>query len=139
MPIDFTESWKKAQASDIILSMTVKKVKPITNFDHLKRGRMYQVSIRPDDPEFFKRVTGVYPDPTDIPYRAIRRGSLLHFAQLRPTKEEVGFIHHGDKVIYLEQTEYSVKVIAGETVGWLDKDQMVRFKRITARKLRRST
>ena len=90
---------------------------------------MYRVKIRRD--------YGL--DETAKAYRDIYRTPLPQNRSASMEKAaRVSYIESGSMAVYLEQNDENIKVMSGDVVGWIQKDEAVRFQRITARMLRRA-
>lgn len=132
----------------IMVSWQVHKNKPtvrilnrfdstVKNFDHLRPGQMYSLSIH--DGHGFDRSWATRVDEEDghsdmevhaTPFLETYPGGLQ--------RRGIARVKSGDKAIFLEQTDTHVKVLVHDVIGWIQKEQRIRFKRITARMLRRS-
>ena len=134
-------AWAAASQCDRVVSITSNykprvhpknphmKLTHMQNFDHLRKGQMYRVKIRRD--------YGL--DETAKAYRDIYRTPLPQNRSASMEKAaRVSYIESGSMAVYLEQNDENIKVMSGDVVGWIQKDEAVRFQRITARMLRRA-
>lgn len=101
-------------------------MKPVKNrlelgeFDHLKKGRVYKLSLSKNQ---------------NIPYILYKNPELM-------PKDRIGTVSHGSIVIYLETIESDSglfhKLVVGDQVGYVFCNNAgLRLKRITSRMLRR--
>jgi hypothetical protein len=98
----------------------VKNRLELGEFDHLKKGRVYKLSISTDQ---------------DIPYILYKNPELM-------PKDRIGTVSHGSMVIYLETIESDSglfhKFVVDDQVGYVFCNNAgLRLKRITSRMLRR--
>lgn len=134
-------AYQEAHKVDRVVSITSKykprahpknphvKLTHMQNFDHLKKGQMYRVKIRRD--------YGL--DETAKAYREIYRTPLPQNRSVSMERAaRISYIESGSVAVYLEQDDENIKIVSGDTIGWLPKDEAVRFQRITARMLRRA-
>ena len=140
-------AYQEAHKVDRVVSITSKykprahpknphiKLTHMQNFDHLKKGQMYRFSIHDgrgfgcgDYEEDGHGYATVFESPSfarNATYTGLRVKGLVD-------------VYSGNTAIFLEQTDEHIKVLVGDVVGWIKKEQRIRLKRYTARMLRRA-